>query len=350
MLHVEEEFDIEYAASLAARSLELMAKNGISATPANFTLWFNYALGAFPSLSKTMNTLLANKRKFDHFINRDLFSTFVKEQVGPVDGGAVSSKINNVIVDARNHLTVAIADSRTQIEALDQVSRDVCSGQDTAATIKRLQNELREATIRATTTEAKLADSSAELERIKESLAEAEIRSKTDALTGLANRHMLDATLRSSLIVAMERGTPLCVFMADIDHFKKFNDQCGHQVGDQVLRLVAKTLQAGVRSEDLAARYGGEELMAILPGADLRECLQVAERVRMNICRARLTRRSTGEEIGMVTVSIGATQFALGESLEALIQRCDAALYQAKRAGRNRTVAVDELDVPLLSA
>ena len=97
----------------------------------------------------------------------------------------------------------------------------------------------------------------------------AEQRSNIDALTGLANRRSLDEFLRSAQIVAMEKGEALSILMIDIDHFKKFNDSYGHQVGDQVLRLVAKVLQDSVREGDLAARYGGEELMAVLPGANL---------------------------------------------------------------------------------
>ena len=142
----------------------------------------------------------------------------------------------------------------------------------------------------------------------------------------------------------METGAPLSILMIDIDHFKKFNDSYGHQVGDQVLRLVAKVLQESVRDVDLAARYGGEELIAVLPGADLGLCADVAERIRRRISEARLTRRSTGQEIASVTVSIGVAQFRLAEAAEATIERCDRALYQAKRAGRNRTVTENELE------
>jgi diguanylate cyclase len=126
--------------------------------------------------------------------------------------------------------------------------------------------------------------------------------------------------------------------MIDIDHFKKFNDSFGHQVGDQVLRLVGRVLAESVRDCDLAARYGGEELMAILPGAPLEACAEAAERIRRRISEARLTRRTTGEEISSVTVSVGVAQFRMGESADRMIERCDRALYQAKRAGRNRVV------------
>jgi diguanylate cyclase len=347
LLHAEEEFDIDYAASLAGRSVELMAKNEIPATPANFTLWFNFALGTIPRLNKTIYALLANKRKFDRSVNKGLYDTFVKQQVGALGGVEIPTEINSIIANARDHLAVAISDNRSQIQALDQVSSDLDRGQDAAVAIKRLQSELHDATSRAARTEARLAESSAELAKIKESLAEAELRSKTDALTGIANRHMLDQHLRSSLISAMEHGTPLSVFMLDIDHFKQFNDRHGHQVGDQVLRLVASVLRSCVRDRDLAARYGGEELIAILAGTELEECRDVAERVRAKISGAKITKRATGEDIGAVTVSIGVAQFVPGEAADTLIRRCDVALYEAKKQGRNRTVVADAADVAL---
>ncbi|MCK1481024.1 GGDEF domain-containing protein [Bradyrhizobium sp. 197] len=91
-------------------------------------------------------------------------------------------------------------------------------------------------------------------------LEQAQTRSKADALTGLANRRALESFLRAAQIKSMEHGEPPSVLLADIDHFKKFNDH-GHQLGDQVLRLVAKCLEHGIREGDCAARYGGEELM-----------------------------------------------------------------------------------------
>jgi diguanylate cyclase len=134
------------------------------------------------------------------------------------------------------------------------------------------------------------------------------------------------------------------MLMIDIDHFKKFNDTYGHQVGDQVLRLVAKVLQDHVRVDDLAARYGGEELVAVFPGVDLAACAQIAERIRLRISEARLTRRTTGQAISSITVSIGVAQFRLPEAAEVMIERCDRGLYQAKRSGRNRTVTENDIE------
>jgi diguanylate cyclase len=243
-----------------------------------------------------------------------------------------------VIAGAQDFLASAISDNRTQMASLGEVSSECQTAADPRPIIEKLVKELSNATLRSAALEANFLQTTKDLDQIKDSLKQAEQHSNTDALTGLANRRSLEAFLRAAQITAMEAGTPLSVLMIDIDHFKTFNDGYGHQVGDQVLRLVARVLQENVRQCDLAARYGGEELMAVLPGTSLDACTEAAERIRYRIGEARLTRRTTGEEITSVTVSIGVAQFRMAESAEGLIERCDRALYQAKRAGRNRTV------------
>jgi diguanylate cyclase len=111
-----------------------------------------------------------------------------------------------------------------------------------------------------------------------------------------------------------------------------------------VIKLVAGVLREHVRDSDLAARYGGEELMAVLPGANLDACREIAERIRGTIAERRIRRRATGEDISSVTISIGVAEFRFGESAESLIERCDQALYRAKREGRNRVMTENDLE------
>ena len=114
-----------------------------------------------------------------------------------------------------------------------------------------------------------------------------------------------------------------------------------------MLRLMASALRDRVRVQDLPARYGGEELVAVLPGAALAVCEAVAERIRHAVAECRISRRSTGEFLPGITVSIGVAQFRQGESAAQLIERCDNALYLAKRAGRNRVVTEAGLESSL---
>jgi diguanylate cyclase len=336
--------DVEYTATIADRAIRLMSQQAVPATPINFAVWFEYSLGAKPALRQTIDILVGNKRKFDRAVNRELYDTYVAPYSAAGAPHDIPEQLRGVIASARQFLNSAITDNRTQIAALGEVSSEAETTDDPKRIIETLVNELSKATSRAAALEANFAASSQELDKIRDSLKAAEERSNTDALTALANRRSLDEFLRLAQITAMEKDEPLSVLLIDIDHFKKFNDSYGHQVGDQVLRLVAKVLQDSVRDIDLAARYGGEELMAVLPGADLATGAAVAERIRRRIAEARLTRRATGQEIGSVTVSIGVAQFRLAESADAMIERCDRALYRAKRSGRNRTVTEEELD------
>jgi len=333
-----DEIDFDYATSMADRAIRFMSQHGVPPTPDNFAVWFYYAMGGSLTLKKTIDILIANKRKFDSTINRDLYVTYVQPHSDRSTTEHFPEQLRGVIDSAKNFLATAISDNRTQMETLGEVSSQCKPTTDPRPIIETLLKELSHATSRSSALEANFLKTTKDLDQIKDSLKLAEQQSNTDALTGLANRRSLEAFLRSSQMSAMETGTPLSILMIDIDHFKKFNDTFGHQVGDQVLRLVGRVLQENVRECDLAARYGGEELIAVLPGAGLDACAEAAERIRRRISEARLTRRTTGEELTSVTVSIGVAQFRMGESANGLIQRCDKALYQAKRAGRNLVV------------
>ena len=339
------DMDAEYATTIADRAIRLMSQHSVPPTPSNFAVWFEYSLGNSPALRKIIDILIAGKRRFDASTNAELYITYIApQQTGRDPLSDLPDQLGGLIESAQQFLNTAVSDNQNHIKALGEVSSEAATAADPRPIIAKLVDELSKATQRASALEASFAATSEELDSIRDSLKAAEQRSNTDALTGLANRHSMDEFLRLAQIAAMEKDEALSVFLIDIDHFKKFNDDYGHQVGDQVLRLVGKVLQEGVREVDLAARYGGEELIAVLPGADLECCSQVAERVRRRIAEARLTRRATGKEIGSITVSIGVAQFRLAESAEAMIERCDRGLYQAKRLGRNRTVTETELE------
>lgn len=161
-----------------------------------------------------------------------------------------------------------------------------------------------------------------------------------DPLTMLANRRQLDGQLEASLAAAERSGTPICCAMIDIDHFKRFNDDHGHAAGDAVLRAVATTLKQSVREGQLVFRYGGEEFLMLLPGVSIEVALARTQEVAARIGALRV--HHEGRELGPVTASIGLASAPEHCEWQRLVQTADAALLQAKRAGRNRVVVATE--------
>lgn len=171
-------------------------------------------------------------------------------------------------------------------------------------------------------------------QQLRENLERKAHEAATDALTGLANRRSLDQLLDAWLLrPPTQQG--LAVLMLDIDHFKSVNDRYGHAVGDATLKAFAERVRAQLRASDQCARYGGEEFAVLLPGASPEKALEVAERLRAAVAARPLVEQPRVDN----TVSVGVAWVAAGDGAKELLQRADAALYEAKRGGRNRVVA-----------
>jgi diguanylate cyclase (GGDEF)-like protein/PAS domain S-box-containing protein len=183
--------------------------------------------------------------------------------------------------------------------------------------------------------------------RLRDALRTQSVR---DALTGLYNRRYLEETLEREVQRAARAAQSLGLLMIDLDHFKNFNDTYGHDAGDAVLRETALFLAKGIRAEDFVCRFGGEEFVVILPTADLESSRARGERLRLKM--RELTIMYQGKSLGMVTISVGVAVLPEhGRSPKELMAAADAALYQAKRGGRDVVVVasapvIDETAIP----
>jgi diguanylate cyclase len=224
----------------------------------------------------------------------------------------------------------AAANSATSEADLKRVVEDLLSATKSMA---RENNSLKE----------ELETSRVRSEKLTHEIEAVRIESLTDALTQVGNRLHFDDTLARAIVRAGENDVPLTLLFVDIDHFKKVNDQFGHQMGDDVLRLVAARLKSSVRDGEIA-RYGGEEFAVILYNKSIQIGRLIAERIRVSIESAEMRVRSTGASIGRVTVSIGVAELKPRLTAADIIQSADEALYAAKRKGRNCVVLEDSID------
>jgi diguanylate cyclase (GGDEF)-like protein len=155
----------------------------------------------------------------------------------------------------------------------------------------------------------------------------------TDKLTGLLNRQVMDSLFDQISNTQKRQGTPLSVMITDVDHFKQVNDRFGHLTGDRMLEAISELLRSNTREADALFRWGGEEFLILLPNCDLEHARGIAEKIRQAVTKVKLPSERGDVK---VTLSFGLAQQREDESQNSFLSRADSALYEAKRAGRNR--------------
>lgn len=325
------------------RAFESVERLGIVPTPENFAIWFEYHGGLNPELCHLVDLLLAQPRRFDEQMMASIHQTFMAHASERTALRRASERMLGLLQEVGAMVGEAGVDaSRFGAVVRDTSHAVVASSVSLADLIQRVEQEARDMAVRSESLARHLAGAAERISVLERSLDDVRRDAATDGLTGLHNRRAFDGRLRELAGSAMNSGDSVALLMVDIDHFKRVNDKWGHQIGDQVLRLVAAMLTASVRPEDFLARYGGEEFAAILPGATPGEAHAVAERVRRGFEGRQLVVRNSGKAIGGVTLSVGGACYEPGEPMAAWIDRADAALYAAKQGGRNQVqIAAD---------
>ncbi|MDF1792932.1 MAG: GGDEF domain-containing protein [Thalassobaculaceae bacterium] len=333
------------ARDAAIAALDLMVRHDIPPIPENFAVWFAYATGGVGNLRRTIDVLLTSGRGIDEGQVAELFERFILPGYRAQAVEDIAENLDDVTDGLARSLDKAGAGASSFGRVLSTATSALASaggGEEIRTLIDTLRQETESARNSNEALRAELANTTGEIAALRQKLEETRAEAMTDGLTGIANRKRFDVVLRETAGAAMETGTTMTLLMLDIDHFKQFNDTHGHIVGDQVLRLVGRTLTECVRESDIPARFGGEEFAVVLPETELEDARVMAERIRKRLNQKRVTRRTSGEDIGVVTISIGAARYEYGEPMAALVARADLALYRAKQKGRNRVMIQGE--------
>jgi len=336
----------EQALDFAKQALERMVKHNVPATPNNFLVWYTHIAGREPDLSRMISILIDNNQDFTEMVNADIYVKFFSIE----DQNQVLHETTTRIESELQHILGYVGDAGEGAaefgKTLASAEGDILGAKDVEGlkvAVTKVITDTRKMEEINQTLETKLAESTDEIGQLREDLEDMRREALTDALTGIANRKLFDMELRRQARDAMETGESMSLLMLDIDNFKAFNDAYGHQTGDEVLKLLASTMTKAVKGDDVPARYGGEEFTVILPATDLDGAVHVAEHIRERISTKKLVNRATNQNLGRITVSIGAAVFEFGESLSDLIKRADQALYKAKGNGRNQVVSQADL-------
>ncbi|MFT3997169.1 MAG: GGDEF domain-containing protein [Asticcacaulis sp.] len=332
------------AYSLAHEAIQLMETHGVWPTPLNYEIWLYVAGDPNSALAQEIQRLLGSGEKITEEISESLATKFITRL-----------KLNDEVRDAGLRLTRELTSVTDIINEAQKAQKDYnqtlqgakdsfVSDNDTdAQRLHQLVQTLTDATSRVIdqhgSLETRLNESSREVARLRKHLDQVRLEAMTDALTNLANRKSFDETLDRHC--EGEDTKVLTLAVLDIDHFKRFNDTWGHQTGDQVLRYVASVLSRIGRQPRMAARYGGEEFAMIFPNETPATVQRLLDDARQEIASRVLKRRSTNEDLGTVTISVGIAQREYGEDAFNLLDRADKALYQSKNGGRNMVTCAE---------
>ena len=213
--------------------------------------------------------------------------------------------------------------------------------------VAQLAQETREMAVQNNALREQLGSSSNKINFLRHKLDMVREEVLVDPLTRVGNRKAFTIDLDRISHEAAKNGEPLSLLMVDIDFFKKFNDKYGHLVGDQVLKLVAKTMRENVKGRDSVARWGGEEFAILLPQTRLEDAVKVGDYLRRLVVSKKIMRKPQNEELGTITLSMGATMYLSGEPIDDFVDRADQALYRAKQEGRNRVLSNEPPAMPL---
>lgn len=327
----------ERSTEILRLALPLMARQLAAFHPLSYALWYEHCAGINPDLSRVLDgRLTANSaltemdvwRLYAQYIAARDIESFERLQL----------QLRTLLEDTAQSAASASVQANEFGQSLEGHAKVLAQPMD-AEKVREVVVDMLESTqkMQAVTTElsAKLQASTKEVNSLTESLRRAQSEALLDSLTGLKNRRGLERAVED---LQREPAGLLgsALLLADIDHFKVVNDTYGHVLGDKVIRAVAHVLRSSIKGRDVAARLGGEEFAILLPQTTLKGAAAVAEQIRGTVAQGRICRPDGNESIGQVTLSVGVAAAMPGDSLEALLERADAAMYTAKRAGRNQ--------------
>lgn len=333
---------VETSTEIAMRVMDDLRQSSLPATPEIYELFYVYHAELNTDVVRDLRGLIQKPGQLSLESAQAIYARYLSQDRTEAAMKQAGEKIQETI----REVNAAVSDVKQSTEHYGknlQKTVQMMKGTDDPGTIRTAVSGLVQDTQKMMETSNRLHDeldkSARVIHELQRNLEIVRREAMTDGLTGLSNRKAFDQEIKRVLHEAKAQSQAFTLLMVDIDHFKSFNDNYGHQVGDQVLRLVGRTLIEGIKGRDFAARYGGEEFAIILPDSNIMAGMAVGNSLRKAIAQKDVMNRNTGEKLGRITMSVGVAEYTVGESPEEMIERADSALYTAKHNGRNQVAA-----------
>ncbi|MFO1071596.1 MAG: GGDEF domain-containing protein [Geminicoccaceae bacterium] len=322
----------------ASEVLHALERSGVTPTPENYRVWYVHLSGELPALSARLRQIVEAGETLGETHFAELHERFFLRAAEERSLLRAGQRLNDLAGELTREVATFSEGTAQYGRTLSEANRDFDDAPNSeriVAIVAGIIAETSRMQERSDHIEGRLRASMSEIDKLRREVHAAWNEARTDGLTGLANRRHFDQAVRAIAAQSIESGLPACLMLADIDHFKQFNDRFGHGLGDQVLKLVAAVLRQNVKGRDVVARYGGEEFAVILPATRLEDGLSLAENLRELVATRQIQLKDSNRSLGRVTLSIGVAAYRPGEPCPDWVERADGALYLAKRGGRN---------------
>jgi diguanylate cyclase len=330
---------------LAQSALAAMGEAGVPHNPANFRIWYEYFSKRNAALTRVMDDLVNRGETFDEALCVDLFERFFGAARNELVVNEAARSMHQNLTVIQGMASDAGGGAARYGAVLRQVHDGIKAGGEIAlSAIERATAETAEMEKLSHRVGARLAASIQEIDRLRRDLEQVRRESMTDPVTGLPNRNYFDLALVDSVHQTTARREDLGLMIIEIDRFKEFAESRGAGTGDQMLALMGRVLKENLKDNDIATRYGPQEFAVLLPRTKLSSALTIGHVLREALKRKKLVKKSTGEELGRVTISIGVAGYNQGEPQVEIVRRGELALAAAKGDGGNRMVSQDSLD------
>lgn len=341
-----ESFSRNRSLEIAKEAIRHIVRLEQSGAPPSYEVWYHYAAGDIPQLNETIDGIVDKSGRVTEFEIDEIRRRYLRPSNMPERLKAIGQTFNDEVEQVLGMVEEAIVANDalgTNLAAAQHRVIPSIDRQSLRLVIESIILATKEAQIENGKLGARLIETRQNVAELQEHLDLVRLESLTDPLTGVANRRYFDQFLSRALSEAERAQTPISLLLADIDHFKRFNDEHGHQIGDQVLRLIAAALKQTVKGQDFVARYGGEEFAVVLPNSSEHQARAVAENIRRAVAAHEIIKRPDGANLGRVTVSIGVAKLSAGMNIQSLVEAADACLYAAKRNGRDCVVVESDM-------
>ncbi len=323
-------------------TLELIGKHGLPTDPLNYCIWYEYVSEKNQRLNAAMDSHIARNGAFSDEIGRQLFNQYIANGNETVTT-LVREELKKVfaeIIGAIKTTNQHFSESENNLETINESLVPSLSEADVEKIVNQIKHEIKRLKASSTSFKEQLQQATHEIDQLKSKMVRYRNEALRDPLTRVDNRRGFEKQLKVAIDTTNTDRTSLCLIMTDIDYFKKVNDTHGHLVGDNVLRMVAATIKDSIKGKDLVARIGGEEFAILLPDTPFGGAMKLADNLRLTFEQLDLKKKNTGESLGKITLSFGVAVYQKNETAEDFVNRTDEALYQSKKAGRNRVTGL----------